>query len=142
MSAFSTINASGNKGIGIQDNSRLPQDTSTAAAAAVKEQESADIFKPQQPPDMARLVARLNDIREECSVLSAKLYGPMYPSHGSQPYKGPPYLERERLRGQLDELYEEESSIQFQLREMLDATTAQSAEVGKEFSGTATEIIQ
>ena len=98
----------------------LPQNTDAAARQASAEQAGEDIFKPQDSPDVDALVARLNELEEECNQAQMKLWGPPHSMDAS--YKGPPYMERERLQRKLDALYEEKSSIQAQLRTILDAT--------------------
>jgi len=141
---YGGLDAYGNKGTqGIQDNRNLPQNTDAAADAALKEQDGEEIFKSQEAPDAQRLVDRLNEITEEVSVLQAKLWGPPgYYERHEEAYKGPPYLERERLQKKMDALDSESWSIKAQLREILDAAgTGVDESGGGQFKGTATKVI-
>ena len=144
MPHYGGLDAYGNRGTqAIQDNRNFPQNTDAAADAALKEQQGDEIFKSQEAPDAQRLVDRLNEIQEECSVLQAKLWGPpgWYQKH-TEAYKGPPYLERERLQKQLDVLDSESWSIKAQLRETLSAADVGVDESGGgQFKGSAVKVI-
>ena len=100
----------------------IPQSTDAAAEEALKEQKHGDEFKQQPSPDINALVARLNELELEKSRICVKLYGPMdwYEQHG-EPYKGPPYLQREVLNYQLAGLDQECWAIKSQLRELIAA---------------------
>ena len=138
--AYGGILSYGNDGEspGVQRN-LTPQNTEGAAAQALVPQQYGDEFKPQPNPDIETLVARLNEVELEKSRLCQKLYGPMnwYEEH-SEPYKGPPYLERERLNREMNRLDEECYSIKAQLRQLVDAFL--SSDGGEPYTGNAKVI--
>ena len=98
-----------------------PQDTSVAARQAVQEQKPGDEFNPLPQPDMEMLVKRLNMLRNQQTSMCSRLYGPPnYYSKHDEPYKGPPYLQREMLREELHDVEVEMSAIENQLRALID----------------------
>lgn len=113
-----------------------PQSTEAAATQAVQEQAHGDEFKPQESPDVAVLVARLNELQAKNSVLWTELCGPPNSFMQSKPYTGPPYLERERKQLEIDQNDREIASIQMQLREIVEAAGL-NVESGSPFAGTA-----
>lgn len=74
-----------------------PQATDIAAQQAITPQEHGDEFKVHVSPDAQMLVDELNQIENEVSALWARLYGPPGAWMTGKEYKGPPYLEKERI---------------------------------------------
>lgn len=85
-------------------NDQKPQATDIAAQQAITEQQPGDEFKAHESPDAQMLVNELNEVENEVSVLWAKLYGPPNAWMSSTPYKGPPYLEKERINIEISKL--------------------------------------
>lgn len=122
--------------------SMTPQSTDAAARQALEEQKHGDEFNPKPNPDIEALVSRLNELELEETNLSLKLYGPSnwYESHG-EPYKGPPYLEKERLHREMNALDQEIWSIKAQLREFVDGMASLGMDGYGPFGGTAAQVI-
>lgn len=117
------------------------QNTDAAAAEALKEQAPGSEFNPQTSPDLQALTDRLNDLEAEATRLQGVLWGPPgYHMTHNTPYKGPPWLEKERLQRQLDKVDQECYAIKAQMREIVDATGF-NTETGSQFSGTAAKVI-
>lgn len=125
---------------GVQRN-LTPQSTDAAAEQAVTLQQFGDEFKPQTSPDVQALVNRLNELEVEQTNICSTLYGPAnwWKTH-NEPYKGPSWLERERLKRQEDAIDHEIWSIKAQLREYVDAM-GYATDAGKQFGGTAEKVI-
>jgi hypothetical protein len=72
----------------------------------------ADEFEQVMPGDIQSTLDRLEEIRKECGVIHAKLYGSM---NGAMPMEmgaEPPYQVRMALHDKLDALYMEECELQ------------------------------
>lgn len=126
---------------GVQRN-MTPQSTDAAARQALEEQQYGDEFNPKPNPDIEALVARLNELETEQTNLSLQLYGPSnwYESHG-EPYKGPPYLEKERIHREIDRIDNEIWAIKAQLREVVDGMANLGMDNYGPYAGTAAQII-
>src|SRR3990167_6108392 len=115
------------------------QDTSAAARQAVQEQQHGDEFKQQEFPDTEALVKLLNELELKCTNLCMQLYGPPNQYMKGTPYKGPPYLERERVSRELDKVEQQKRQIQVVLRQFVDAMGLATDE-GKPYTGEAKVI--
>jgi len=116
------------------------QDTTAAAKQALQEQQHGDEFKPQEFPDTEALVKLLNELELKCTNLTLQLYGPPNQYMKGTPYKGPPYLEKERLSRELREVESQKSRIQVVLRQFVEATGLATDE-GKPFVNPAVKVI-
>lgn len=93
------------------------------AERALSEQEHGSEGTPQEDPVLDKLVDRLNAVQDELSDLSAKIWGPpgYWKTHDTE-FKGPAWLERERLHAQIRQLEEEEWSLKGQIRELAESS--------------------
>ena len=85
------------------------QDTSYVAAEATAEQQGDDIYKEYTPALIEKLSSELQTLETECANLYQKLW--KQPVGIPSTYSGPPYMERESLRRQIDVVEKKKSEI-------------------------------
>lgn len=107
----------------------IEQNLDGVAEEALREQAHGDEFKPYTSIEVEKNVKRLNELDTEIAALNAKIYGSMK-DWANGPYKGPPYLERERLSIQLATLEHECYQIKAYLREVALASGGITTEKG------------
>lgn len=91
----------------------INQDTSYVAAEATTEQQHGDEFKEYTPALIEKLVDELQELETECSNLYQKLWG--QPTGMPSTYKGPPYMEREKLKRQIALVEKRKDEVKSQL---------------------------
>jgi len=100
-----------------------PNQTDAAAKLAITEQQQGDEFKPQPRPEAESLLKELSEIEYAASSIYAEMYQPM---QVGGTYKGPDYLQRERMVMEIDKLESRARLIKHELNGIAQMGATQS----------------
>ena len=89
-----------------------PNNTDGAAAQAIAEQQHGDEFNPAPSPNAVLLLKELQELEEKASQIYSQMFQPM---QGKGAYKGPDYLQRERMQLEMAQLESRAMNIRHEL---------------------------